>query len=383
MGVLTLVLALLFFVGGGWHFSGLIYSDGLEVKESPPDYAHEVVAVGEGSITLTDPLGEDSILDGDDTWGVRWTRATGTPTEAGFGQLSGDGTGEQEVTRSLEVIDGEPPQVGDLVDLEGYAFPGDPEVALGSAVQEVRLAGPDGDLPAWYVPGERSTWVVLVHGKGAQRSEMLRMMRSTVEAGFPSMAVGYRNDADAPRDASGLHQYGTTEWADLQAAVTHAQDNGAGDVVLVGASMGGGIVASYLEQVPDAPVAGIVLDSPMLDFGETVNYGAAQEELPLFGHVPQPLTWSAKRIASLRYGIDWEALNYLDDTSWLRVPALVVHGTGDLRVPLVTSQTLADSRPELVQLVVVPDAVHVGSWNDDPQAYDSVLTDFLDSLRSG
>ncbi len=28
LGVLALVLVLLFFVGGGWYFSGLIYSDG-------------------------------------------------------------------------------------------------------------------------------------------------------------------------------------------------------------------------------------------------------------------------------------------------------------------------------------------------------------------
>ena len=380
LGVLALVLGLAFFVGGGWHFSGLIYSDGLEVKQSPPDYEHEVVAVGDGSLTLTDPPGADSILDGDDVWGVRWTRGTGPQTQVGFGQVSGEGTGDDDVTRSFEVLTGEPPQVGDLVDLEGYAFPDDPEVAVGGPVQDVRYAGPEGELPAWYVPGDRSTWVVLVHGKGAERTEMLRMMRSSVEAGFPSLAIGYRNDPGAPQDASGMYQFGTTEWRDLQAAVTHARDNGAADVVLVGASMGGGIVASYLEQVPDAPVAGVVLDSPMLDFGETVSYGAAQEELPVFGHVPAPLTWSAKRIASLRYGVDWEDLDYLDDTSWLRVPALVVHGSGDLRVPVSTSEQLSGARPELVELVVVPEAVHVASWNADPQAYAAELTDFLDSL---
>lgn len=383
VGVLALVLGLAFFGGGGWYFSGLIYDDGLEVEQVPADYAHEVVAVEGGSITLTDPLGEDSVLDGDAVWGIRWTRAAGTPAQVGYGQVSDDGTGEDEVTRSFEVLDGQAPQVGDLVDLDGYAFPPVPEAALGREAREVAFDGPDGDLPAWVVPGERSTWVVLVHGKGAERTEMLRMMRATVEAGLPSMSIGYRNDAGVAPDASGMYQFGTTEWQDLRAAVEHARENGADDVVLVGASMGGGIVAAYLERVPDAPVVGIVLDSPMLDFGETVSFGAEQEELPVFGHVPAPLTWSAKRIATLRYGVDWEELDYLDDTAWLRVPALVFHGTGDLRVPVGTSELLAERRPELVDLVVTPGAAHVASWNADPERYEARLTDFLESLGTG
>ena len=102
--------------------------------------------------------------------------------------------------------------------------------------------------------------------------------------------------------------------------------------------MGGGIIASYLRHEPEAPVAGVVLDSPMLDFGETVSYGAEQEPLPLFGHVPAPLTWTAKQLTALRYGVDWAATDYLDDTGWLDAPALVIHGSDDTTVPLRTSE---------------------------------------------
>ncbi|MFT4451222.1 hypothetical protein, partial [Bartonella bacilliformis] len=135
VGIGALLLILLFFVGGGWYFSGLIYSDGLEVKQTPPNYEHEVVAVGDGSLTATDPPGQDSILDGDDVWGVRWTRA-GNEVEVGYGQVTGDGTGEEEVTRSFAVLTGEPPQVGDRMDLDGYAFPADAAVATGGSVQD-------------------------------------------------------------------------------------------------------------------------------------------------------------------------------------------------------------------------------------------------------
>jgi hypothetical protein len=262
-----------------------------------------------------------------------------------------------------------------LVDLDRSAFPADPKVALDLPVQNVTVGS--GKYPAWYVRGSGSTWAILVHGKGASRTEMLRAMRSTVGAGLPSLAITYRNDAGVPADDSGIYQFGRTEWRDLNAAVRYAQDNGARHVVLVGASMGGAIVAAYLRNVPDAPVSALVLDSPMLDFGETVSYGASQRALPVIGQVPEALTWTAKQIAALRYDVDWSELDYLSDSSWLKVPTLVMHGADDQKVPVRVSKQLAQDHPDDVELVTVPDAVHVGSWNADPEGYDDTLTGFL------
>ena len=371
LAILTAFVVLMFFLGGGWYFSGQIHEDGLKVKHSVPSYGQEVVAVADGTITIADPADEEPVLDGAALYGVEW--------EGGYGQISGDGRGGDDVTRDFTVLSGEPPREGTLVSVEAPAFPDDPAVALARPVETVSFDSDLGPLEAWYAAGESDTWAVLVHGKGAERTEMLRMMRSTVDAGMPSLAITYRNDAGAPSDPSGLHQFGRTEWRDLEAAVDHATANGAQEVVLVGASMGGGIVAAYLSNVPEAPVAGVVLDSPMLDFGETVSYGAEQEPLPLFGHVPAPLTWTAKQISALRYDVDWAATDYLEDTSWLEVPALVVHGYDDGTVPLRTSEALRDGN-DRVDLVVVPGAGHVESWNVDPASYDGRLRRFLDGL---
>ena len=368
---LLVFLVLAFFLGGGWYFSGQIYADGLKVKHPVPSYGQEVVAVGDGTITIADPADEEPVLDGDAVYGLEW--------DGGYGQISGDGTGDDEVTRDFTLLSGEPPHEGTVVSPDRPAFD-DPGAALGRDVEDVTFDADLGALGAWYVPGSSSTWAVLVHGKGGEPAEMLRMMRTTVDAGLPSMAISYRNDAGAPQDPSGLYQFGRTEWHDLDAAVGYATEHGADHVVLVGASMGGGIIASYLRHVPDAPVTGVVLDSPMLAFGETVAYGAEQEPLPVFGHVPTPLTWTAKQIASLRYDVDWAATDYLDDTSWLDVPALVIHGSDDSTVPLRTSEQLAASAPDRVSLTVVPDAEHVEAWNVDPAAYDEELSRFLDGL---
>ncbi len=372
LAVVLALLVLAFFLGGGWYFSDQVYADGLQVKHPGPGYGQEVASVGVGTITIADPAGEEPLLDGDAVYGLQW--------DGGYGQISGDGTGDDEVTRDFVLLSGEPPRVGTPVSPDRPAF-SDPAAALGREVENVTVDSELGPLDAWHVPGPSETWAVLVHGKGAERAEMLRLMRTTVAAGLPSLDITYRNDAGAPADPSGLYQFGRTEWRDLDAAVGYATGHGARRVVLVGASMGGGIIASYLRHEPDAPVAGLVLDSPMLDFGETVSYGAEQEPLPLFGHVPTPLTWTAKQLTSLRYDVDWDTTDYLDDPSWLDVPALVFHGDGDTTVPLRTSERLRAERPDQVTLRVVPGAEHVESWNVDPAEYDALVARFLRRLR--
>jgi alpha-beta hydrolase superfamily lysophospholipase len=208
---------------------------------------------------------------------------------------------------------------------------------------------------------------------------MLRAMRVTVRAGLPSLDITYRNDVGAPPDPSHRYEFGRTEWHDLEAAVLYAQQHGARSVVLVGASMGGAIVASFMQHSSHVSlVSALVLDAPMLSFDRTVDLGASEKSIPLLGlPLPPTLTWTAKRLASVRYDVDWSALNYLHETAWDRVPTLVFHGDADQRVPLGGSRVLDRRQPDRVDLVVVPGVGHLESWNKDPQAYEQKLTSFL------
>ncbi len=150
-------------------------------------------------------------------------------------------------------------------------------------------------------------------------------------------------------------------------------------------SMGGGLVASYLQHVggdrSGPQVVATILDAPMLDFGETVSFGARQLELPGGAHVPPTLTWTAKRIAAERFDVDWEALDHLADGSpWLDVATLAFHVTADTTVPISTSRELEQANPELVTLVETEGVEHVRSWNADPEAYDRAVKALVDRL---
>ena len=104
--------------------------------------------------------------------------------------------------------------------------------------------------------------------------------------------------------------------------------------------MGGGVVAAFLENSPQAAgVSRVVLDAPMLSLGQVVDNGARTVMPVTGGAVPTPVIWAAEQIASLRFGLDWSAVDYLDETAWVGVPTLVVHGLDDPTVPATCPRT--------------------------------------------
>ena len=363
-GLAVLLIGVIF--GLGWYYSGEIESGGLKVKHDPEKYEVEILNLQDGLITLQLPGGKDP-REEPTTTGIEWPDGYGRVGEI----VEVDGA---EVTRTYERIEGSI-SVGDMVRFDKSAFPGDPESAHGISFEEVVFASPAGELPAWYVAGSDNTWVIFVHGKGSSRGQALRMLPVMGEAGLPSLVITYRNDEGAPEDPSGRYQYGRTEWEDLEDAARYALDNGANDLLLVGYSMGGGIVASFLTRSPLADrVVGTIMDSPMLDFEATVDLAADRRNLP------GVLTAVAKKITGFRFDLDWGELDYLKRSEDISAPVLLFHGDADETVPVSVSTTLAERLPELVTYVRFSGAPHVGSWNMDPERYETAVREFVERV---
>ena len=109
----------------------------------------------------------------------------------------------------------------------------------------------------------------------------------------------------------------------------------------------------------------------MLDFGATIDLGAERRGLPVF------LADVGKLVSSVRFGIDWAALDYLARADELSVPILLFHGDADTTVPQRTSESLAEARPDLVTYEAFDGAAHVGAWNADAQRYEEAVAAFL------
>ncbi|HET7846787.1 MAG TPA: alpha/beta hydrolase, partial [Acidimicrobiia bacterium] len=248
---------------------------------------------------------------------------------------------------------------------DGFEIDGDELVPVSGdyELEEVTYDTPLGPMVAWHLPADGTTWVIHIHGKGATPAEAEPMFGPLQDAGYPQLAITYRNDDGQPEDPSGYYQYGATEWEDVAGAVDYAMANGAERVVLNGYSTGGAHAMSFMYRQSIDRVSGVLLDSPNLDLSETVDYAASQRELPLLPfNVPPTLSATAQFFTALRIDINWRSLDYVERSAVsLRQPVLVHHGTADLTVPISESIELAETKPDLVQLIQVEGADHVGS----------------------
>jgi pimeloyl-ACP methyl ester carboxylesterase len=372
------VVALLVLAGGGWFYAGEIRRGALEAAPpAAPAYALDVLELADGAVSLSRQADAPRELTAEGVYGLHW--------DDGYGQVGAIvEVGPDRVVRDFTPLTGEPLAVGDRVAVDAFAFPCDPRTAYGLPFQEVTYPSELGDTPAWFVPGERTTWVLFVHGYNAPRREALRLLRPVAEQGFPALVLDYRNDAGAPRTDDGLRRYGQSEWRDVEAATAYALEHGASDVVLVGYSMGGAIVTSFLYESDLAErVRGAVLDAPALDLGAVIDHAARDRRLPGLGlPLPAALTQVAKGMTGVRDDLDWGALDYLDRAGELSTPILLFHGTADSTVPVALSEALAAARPDLVTFVPVRDAEHVQSWNADPARYERETLTFLERVAS-
>ncbi|MEV6009036.1 prolyl oligopeptidase family serine peptidase [Streptomyces sp. NPDC051976] len=298
---------------------------------------------------------------------------TGDGVHAGVGELL-DRT-PYSVTRRLLHVQRGVLAPGDVVRMTPQVYAGDPGTALGLEYTEVDVPGELGPLPGWYVPGDRRTWVITVHGLGATREHALNVLRLLHDQRFTQLALAYRNDPGAPSSADGISHLGDAEWRDLDAAMRFAADYGAERIVLYGWSTGATMALRALAGSPVRHrICGLVLDSPVLDWRSTVRAAAEWHGLPA------PLMPLAVRAAQGRTGLHANGVAAAAEPHRITVPTLLFHGPDDTLTPFAASRQLAAGRPDLVSLHTVPGAPHAAMWNAAPEPYEEILRRFLTPL---
>ena len=342
--------------GIAWRYSDMI----LRLEQPPTLHEQRVLAADPGRVRLS--RDRESVQAG--SWALEW--------EGGFGRvgpvLASDGNG---VVREFRPVVGEPP-VGGWASLRGVSRSADPLSLLGLSYETVTFDGPLGRYPAWFVPGRDSTWVVYVHGRGANRAEGLRTLKVLAARGLPGLLVTYRNDTGAPVSPDGYYHLGLTEWEDLEAAARYALAHGARDLALSGYSMGGQIVMQFMSRSRlAAQVHAVVLESPVLDWNATLEHRAR-----VLG-VPALATWLGRRAATARVGLDWGQLDRVAHAGHVAAPILLLHCLDDDRTPESVSEAFARTLPAQTTLVLVQGGNHVEASNADPVRYAATVNQWF------
>ncbi len=357
LGVVV-VLGVTGLLGVGWYYTQELLTP-VRYAETYPEV---VRGADEDSVLLADSPAARS----PGTTGLFWSEGTA---------LLGDPAPADDGLVARELLAGTPPAAGTpaRLDREGWRDPGE----LGLEYREVAVPTELGEAPAWLVPAEDAadTWAVLVHGRGADRTEGLRMLPALQELGVPGLLISYRNDEIAPASEDGLYHLGHSEWRDVVAAVEFALDEGAERIVLVGFSMGGALVGQTLKNSELAErVDAVVLDSPVLNWSSTLDLEADNRGMPkVFGRV-------AELVAGWRTGLSFADLDLLTNPPDRRPATLLLHGDEDLTVPVADSRALAARAAALdwpLEYHEFPGAEHVASWNQDRDRYEEVVREFL------
>ena len=237
-GFVAVVVVVVF--AAAWYYASAVKDQALVVEREQDQFDLRVLSIAGGRITLE--AASETVSKGH--WGkpgIWGLESTDTYNQVGRIVEAGD----RSVVRELIAL-GPLPQTGESVRIDRDAFPDDPWRAHGIEFQEVGVPAALGTFPAWLTPGESDTWVILVHGKGAERTECLRILPLFVENGHSTLTITYRNDEGVPVSPSGYYQFGVDVWEVLEAAAEYALAAGASELILVGYSMGGAIVLSFL-----------------------------------------------------------------------------------------------------------------------------------------
>ena len=351
-------VALVAAIGTAWYASGRL----MAIVHVHDAYPLRVLAVNAGRSIVVLDRGPDAAEPGSFRLAWRGGQAIVGPVLART---------PATVTRRISAMQGHL-MTGLEVGIEPDRYTGNPMTALRLSFSTVSIPTHLSGMPAWYLPGRRSTWVILIHGLGGSRADTLPPMPTLHALGYPMLAISYRNDAGAPQSPDHRNRLGASEWHDVAAAVAYARGHHAGGIVLYGYSLGGAMALNVARDPRIRPyIRGVVLDSPLLDWPATLNYAAERQG------IPQPFAALTEAVLAWRDDIDYAQFDQLAHERELRAPVLLFQGAADTVAPPELAARFAHERPGLVTDVPVAGADHVSAIDTAPSTYEAALRRFL------
>jgi len=238
--------------------------------------------------------------------------------------------------------------------------------------QDVNLVTSDGlRLGAWYMPGTGSSVLILVHGIGANRGDLLPLARDLHRRGYGVLLFDLRAHGTSEGSVSTL---GVNEVRDVRAALEFVQSQPGVDpsgVGIYGLSLGAGVAVLAAAELPD--LGAVVSDSGFASARWIVDHQ--------LGSVLNVPTWLGPLVlffGELQSGISADAAAPVRVADRIAPrPLLVIHGERDQTFLVENARLVHDAAHEPKELWLVPNTAHAGAYGADPAAYVARLDGFF------
>lgn len=252
--------------------------------------------------------------------------------------------------------------------------------ALGLPAETVRLTATDGlQLEGWKIPANPARpWIILCHGVGANRSDLLDIAAKLHAAGLNLFLFDFRGHGGS---AGRTTSFGWEEQRDLEGALTflgQQADVPSRPYGVYGISMGGSV--ALMVAAKDERLAAVVADSPYTNLEATIGRHLALL-YPAMSKLPfLPLVLATYR---LRYGVWPRKVSPEASAAALgHRGLLVIQGGEDARMPREGAEAITRAGGKRAKVWLVPGAGHLEAYAVDEAQYLKRLVEFFkDELR--
>lgn len=241
-------------------------------------------------------------------------------------------------------------------------------------------------ISAWWIAahpdGDGRATVVLVHGRGGNRSDMLPTAKFLVAAGYDALAIDLRAHGDSEGE---YLSPGYLEVEEVDTAIAYAHRASPRPVVLLGYSVGA--VAVLHATSRGAPVAATIADSPFISAFDVLDRFRARLRRDGASVWPRMALWFMARRSlagllswMLRSGgadaVDARRADLLPVLPRITVPVLFITGLRDDIAPTENAHEMIRAmRSRGTQIAELP-ASHT-THRDAPTAYEQTVLAFL------
>lgn len=228
-------------------------------------------------------------------------------------------------------------------------------------------------LSGAFIKGTNKATVILLHGYGRSKEQMLPQASFLNKAGFNILMFDFR----ASGQSEGKYiTFGQKEQADLEGAVTYLrarQDIDMKRIGLLGFSMGGAVALMKSGDLPE--IRAIIISSTYARFKTVIwqNFKLYFRGIPFF-----PLGWIVLIIIRYRTGIYYPRINpvkYLDKLQ--ARPLMIIHGAHDRRVPIEDAMEFYKEAPWLKEFWLVRQAEHEDTYSITKDQFEEKVVGFF------